>query len=102
MPELIKQAPNGVMLDWKLMWRNPQPRWVAPRGRVVQIGDAAHPFLPTSANGANMAMEDGYTLAACLQIGGEGNVPLATKVFNKLRLVLNCINAYSGRRNKHH
>ncbi|PSN64201.1 FAD/NAD(P)-binding domain-containing protein [Corynespora cassiicola Philippines] len=101
-PELIKQAPNGVMLDWKLMWRNPQPRWVAPRGRVVQIGDAAHPFLPTSANGANMAMEDGYTLAACLQIGGKGNVPLATKVFNKLRFERVACAQKQGFKNREH
>ena len=73
------------MLEWKLMWRNPQPKSVSPLGRIVQIGDAAHPFLPTSANGASMAMEDGYSLAACLQLGGRDNVTQATKVHQKLR-----------------
>ncbi|KAF5232510.1 hypothetical protein FAUST_8698 [Fusarium austroamericanum] len=83
--ELIKATPNHSVLDWKLMWRDPQPRWTSPGGRVVQIGDAAHPFLPTSASGGTMAMEDGYTLAACLAIAGKQDVPLATKVHNHLR-----------------
>ncbi|KAJ4354276.1 uncharacterized protein N0V89_006010 [Didymosphaeria variabile] len=83
--KLIEKSPDRQMLEWKLMWRDPQPQSVSPRGRIVQIGDAAHPFLPTSANGASMAMEDGYTLAACLQLGGSGNIPQATKVFNHLR-----------------
>ncbi|KAJ5900291.1 uncharacterized protein N7473_004361 [Penicillium subrubescens] len=83
--ELIKATPNHTVLDWKLMWRNPQPRWASPGGRVVQIGDAAHPFLPTSASGGTMAMEDAYSLAACLHIAGKKDVSLATKVHNHLR-----------------
>ena len=69
------------------MWRDPQPQWASQGGRIVQLGDAAHPFLPTSLSGGTMAMEDAYSLAACLSIGGKGDVPLATKVHNKLRYV---------------
>lgn len=69
------------------MWRDPPPRWTSPGGRVVQIGDAAHPFLPTSASGGTMSMEDAYSLAACLSIDGKKNVSLATKVHNHLRYV---------------
>ncbi|KAG2418549.1 hypothetical protein HFD88_001650 [Aspergillus terreus] len=83
--ELIKATPNHSVLDWKLMWRNPQPRWTSPGGRVVQVGDAAHSFLPTSASGGTMAMEDAYSLAACLDIAGRKDVSLATKVHNYLR-----------------
>lgn len=32
-----------------------------------------------------MAMEDAYSLAACLHVAGKQNVALATKVHNKLR-----------------
>jgi hypothetical protein len=32
-----------------------------------------------------MALEDGYSLAACLQIAGKNNIPLAVKVHNHLR-----------------
>ncbi|KAL4977068.1 hypothetical protein BDW66DRAFT_133317 [Aspergillus desertorum] len=83
--ELIKATPNRTVLDWKLMWRDPQPKWVSDGGRVVQIGDAAHPFLPTSASGGTMAMEDAFSLAACLSIAGRQDVPIATKVHNHLR-----------------
>jgi 2-polyprenyl-6-methoxyphenol hydroxylase-like FAD-dependent oxidoreductase len=72
------------------MWRNPQPKMVSPLGHVAQVGDAAHAFLPTSGSGAAMAMEDGYTLAACLDIAfqrgaGKEDIPLACRVFNLLR-----------------
>ena len=87
MTELIKATPNHTVLEWKLLWRNPQRQWVSPGGRIVQIGDAAHPFLPTSASGGTMAMEDAYSLATCLQIGGKDGIPLATKVHNHLRYV---------------
>lgn len=67
------------------MWRDAPPTWVSPNGRVVQIGDAAHTFLPTSASGATMALEDAYSLAACLQNGGKDRATWATQVHNILR-----------------
>lgn len=85
MTEVIKASPNKQCLDWKLMWRDPQPQWASKGGRLIQLGDAAHPFLPTSASGGTMAMEDAYSLAACLSIGRRENTPFATKVYNKPR-----------------
>lgn len=67
------------------MWRDPQPQWHSPGGPVVQVGDSAHTFLPASGNGGTQAMEDGVSLAACLQIGGKSNIPIAVRVHNKLR-----------------
>ncbi|WP_099866843.1 3-hydroxybenzoate 6-monooxygenase [Pararhizobium haloflavum] len=53
--------------DWKL-WvlcdRAPTDRWVD--GRVVLLGDAAHPMLQYFAQGACMAMEDAVCLADAL------------------------------------
>lgn len=83
--EMIKATPNQTCTDWKLMWRDPQDTWVSPRGRVVQIGDSAHSFLPTSGAGGTMAMEDAFSLASCLQLAGRTNVPMALRVHNKLR-----------------
>lgn len=85
--ELIKNTPDMGAVDYKLMWRDPSPTWASKHGRVVQIGDAAHAFLPTSAAGATMAMEDGFSLATCLQLGGKSNVSLAVKIHNELRYV---------------
>lgn len=85
--ELIKNTPDMGAIDYKLLWRDPSPTWASKHARVVQIGDAAHAFLPTSAAGATMAMEDGFSLATCLQLGGKSNVALAVKIHNELRYV---------------
>jgi salicylate hydroxylase len=49
---------------WGIYDRDPLPQWT--RGRVTLLGDAAHPTMPTLAQGANMAIEDGYVLARLL------------------------------------
>lgn len=46
-------------------YRDPLPTWHS--GRVVLLGDAAHPVLPTSGSGAAMALEDAIAIAACLR-----------------------------------
>ncbi|KAF9631124.1 hypothetical protein BFW01_g1986 [Lasiodiplodia theobromae] len=83
--EIINATPPGKLLLWRLKWRDPQGTYVSPKGRVVQIGDAAHSFLPTSGAGAGMAIEDAGCLASCLQLSGKSNVPLALKVHNLFR-----------------
>jgi 2-polyprenyl-6-methoxyphenol hydroxylase-like FAD-dependent oxidoreductase len=85
MNKVIRTTPKDGITDWKLMWRDPQPQWTSPGGRVVQLGDAAHTFVPSAGNGATQAMEDAVCLATCLQLGGKSNIPLAVKVHNKLR-----------------
>jgi salicylate hydroxylase len=49
---------------WALMVRPPLERWSV--GRVSLLGDAAHSMLPFLAQGAVMAIEDGYVMARCL------------------------------------
>lgn len=83
---LIRCTPADGIIDWEIMWRDPRSNWVSPgSGRVVQVGDSAHTFLPSSGSGATQAMEDAISLATCLQIGGKENVSVATRVHNKLR-----------------
>src|SRR5271154_4663272 len=72
-------------LDWKICYRDPLPTWVSRSGKVALIGDSAHPHLPTSAQGASQTTEDGAVLALCLTFAGKGNVPLATRTFERLR-----------------
>ncbi|KAJ0115630.1 FAD-dependent monooxygenase fsr3 [Diaporthe amygdali] len=83
--EVIKSTPNSEATDWKLRFRDPQPKWVSDGGRVVQCGDSAHSFLPSSGFGATTALEDAFSLAACLKMGGKESAPIATKVHNHLR-----------------
>ncbi len=52
------------VFKWGIYDRDPLPQWTA--GRVTLLGDAAHPTMPTLAQGANMAIEDGYVLARAL------------------------------------
>lgn len=68
-----------------LVYRDPLPTWVSTHGRIALIGDAAHPFLPTSAQGATQALEDGVTIAVCLEKAGKSNVPAALRSFQALR-----------------
>lgn len=83
---LVRTAPKGAVVHWPLLWRDLRREWTSPGGRVVQVGDSAHSFIPTSGNGATQALEDAITLAACLQLsGGPRNASLATKIFNLLR-----------------
>jgi 2-polyprenyl-6-methoxyphenol hydroxylase-like FAD-dependent oxidoreductase len=49
---------------WALFDRAPLPRWSV--GRITLLGDACHPMLPFTGQGAAQAVEDGATLAACL------------------------------------
>ncbi|KAB5511518.1 hypothetical protein GE09DRAFT_1164565 [Coniochaeta sp. 2T2.1] len=83
--ELVKATPPDRLFDYKLVFRDPLPTFVSPQQRIVLIGDAAHPFLPTSIQGASQAMEDGAVIAACLDISGPGRVTEAVKVYEKIR-----------------
>lgn len=82
---VISQTPPQSVVDYKILWRNPNSKWVSDGGLILQIGDSAHSFLPTSANGATQAMEDGISIAACLKLAGRNNVALATRIHTKLR-----------------
>lgn len=49
---------------WALKVREPMTRWT--KGRVTLLGDACHSTLPFMAQGAVMAIEDGFILGRCL------------------------------------
>ncbi|GAB1740528.1 hypothetical protein NU219Hw_g5627t1 [Hortaea werneckii] len=86
--DLVKASPPNSIVNFELWWRDPQPSWSSPGARVVQIGDAAHSFLPSSGNGATQAMEDAISLASCLaECGNVDNVPEAVKAHVRFRFV---------------
>lgn len=62
---------------WGLHDHAPLERW--RRGRLALLGDAAHPMTPFMAQGAGMAIEDGWVLADLLARGGE--VPAALDAY---------------------
>lgn len=61
-PRLLEQV-HSVNL-WGLFRHPVAERWY--RGSAAILGDAAHPTLPFMAQGANMALEDAWVLAAAL------------------------------------
>lgn len=65
---LIRNMP--VPYKWALMVRPPMPRWTI--GRATLLGDACHSMVPFLAQGAVMAIEDGFILARALtELGGD-------------------------------
>jgi len=81
----IRAIPPAKLIDWKLLWRDPVRQWVSKTGRIVLVGDAAHPHLPTSGQGGAQAIEDGATIGALVHKLGKENLPSAFKAFEKLR-----------------
>jgi salicylate hydroxylase len=77
---LIRNIPAPY--KWALMVRPPMERWSV--GRVSLLGDACHSMVPFLAQGANMAIEDGYILARALT-EGSGDIPLRLARYENAR-----------------
>jgi salicylate hydroxylase len=61
-PALLKMlAQVSDCYKWGIRDRDPLPRWTV--GAVTLLGDAAHPMMPTLAQGAAISLEDGFALA---------------------------------------
>ncbi|MGW4238353.1 3-hydroxybenzoate 6-monooxygenase [Streptomyces sp. NPDC004749] len=68
--------------EWVLCDRDPVDRWTD--GRVVLMGDAAHPMLQYAAQGACQALEDAVVLGDLLDDGG-GEMAARLETFNAVR-----------------
>lgn len=71
-----------VPFKWALMGRRPLDRWT--KGRIALMGDAAHPTLPFLAQGAGMAIEDGFVLSEALAC--QSDVATALKTYEAVRI----------------
>jgi salicylate hydroxylase len=60
---------------WGIRDRDPLEHWTS--GRVTLLGDAAHPMMPTLAQGAAITLEDAYALARNLARHGDPTNGLA-------------------------
>ncbi len=69
---------------WQVGDRDPVRRW--SKGRVVLLGDAAHPPLQSFAQGACMAIEDGLCLAELIHAAG-GDFAGAFRRFESARIL---------------
>lgn len=71
---------------WRLCQRE-KPIQKLTKGKVVLIGDAAHPMLPHQGQGGGMAIEDGAALGVLLSdLGSKAEVTDRLALFERLRL----------------
>jgi salicylate hydroxylase/6-hydroxynicotinate 3-monooxygenase len=68
---------------WAILEREPLPTW--SDGRVVLLGDAAHPMTPYMAQGAATSIEDAAILARCLEAVDGGDIEGAFKRYEAHR-----------------
>ena len=73
----------GPAIEWGLFAHGRLPRW--HDGRTALLGDACHPMLPFLAQGASMAIEDAWVLAACLDRTSDIAAALASYQRARLR-----------------
>ncbi len=74
-------APVARAHLWGLFRHRVARRWV--HGKMVLLGDAAHPTLPFLAQGANLALEDAWVLAAAIR---RHDLPEALERYQALRI----------------
>ncbi len=68
---------------WALFDRKPMLHWSV--GRATLLGDAAHPMLPSKAQGSAQAIEDGATLAMLLAQADARNISEAFHKYETIR-----------------
>ena len=73
-------APGDMRLD-RLFVREPLPFW--GRGHVTLLGDAAHPVLPHTGQGAALALEDAVALG--LALSRDGVVQARLREYERVR-----------------
>ncbi|KAF2030773.1 FAD/NAD(P)-binding domain-containing protein [Setomelanomma holmii] len=84
--EIVRWTPKDArLIHDKLVFHDALPTFISPKRRIAMIGDAAHPFLPTSIQGASQSIEDGVVLAACLELPGKTDIPIAVQAYERLR-----------------
>ena len=76
-------AQLGKTFRWGLYDREPLRAWT--NGRLTLLGDAAHPMLPHTGQGANQAIEDAITLGALLYDATASSAPRALQLYETLR-----------------
>jgi salicylate hydroxylase len=79
--ELLRQVDSCFW--WGLYDREPLERWT--NGRLVLLGDAAHPMLPHLGQGANQSIEDSLALAMMLKDATAAEVPAALAHYAQVR-----------------
>ena len=70
---LLDATPADSILESRIVDRLPIPHWHA--GRLILLGDAAHPMTPNLGQGGCQAIEDAIVLAHLLRAVRDGTLP---------------------------
>ncbi|KAH9909374.1 hypothetical protein F4778DRAFT_768240 [Xylariomycetidae sp. FL2044] len=82
--QLISKVDPAELKVWQLLDMDKLPSWT--KGKLVLLGDAAHPFTPHQGQGAGQAMEDAAALATVLPKGtSPSNILERLKLYEKIR-----------------
>ena len=93
---VLRHTPREKLADYEIISRDPLPTWISRGGRVMVIGDAAHPMSPIAGQGGGQSVEDAATLAIGLELAGKSRVKLALHAVEKLRYQRTCLLQESG------
>ncbi|SPO06393.1 related to salicylate 1-monooxygenase [Cephalotrichum gorgonifer] len=81
---LLELADRTELKLWTLLDMAELPSWV--KGKLVLVGDAAHPFLPYQGQGGSIAIEDVASLCVLLRKGvTKKEIPERLALYGKLR-----------------
>ncbi|KAF2021434.1 FAD/NAD(P)-binding domain-containing protein, partial [Aaosphaeria arxii CBS 175.79] len=82
--KLLSLADEDTLKVWELLDMENLPTWTD--GKLVLIGDAAHPFTPHQGQGAAQAIEDAASLGVVLPLGTPlEEIPERLKLYEKCR-----------------
>ncbi|KAF4339639.1 3-hydroxybenzoate 6-hydroxylase 1 [Fusarium beomiforme] len=83
-PAILNLVDASELKLWTLLDMERIPTW--HRGRLVLLGDAAHPFLPHQGQGGGIAIEDAASLVALLPAGTSvEDIPSRLALYEKIR-----------------
>ena len=85
---------------WGLFRHPVAERWYS--SRIAILGDAAHPTLPFLAQGANLAIEDAYVLARCVDEAPDFEAGLARYQSERRPRVMRAIEAANANAKNYH
>ncbi|KAK3337297.1 hypothetical protein B0T19DRAFT_455016 [Cercophora scortea] len=81
---LISKVDPLTLMVWQLLDMEKLPTWTT--GKLVLLGDAAHPFTPHQGQGAGQAMEDAAALTIVLPKGTAPEaIPERLKLYEEIR-----------------
>ncbi|RDW92971.1 FAD-dependent monooxygenase fmqB [Aspergillus mulundensis] len=81
---IVRHTDPAKLVNHPLVYRAPLKTWRSGGGRVMLIGDAAHPYYPVVGQGGAQGVEDGAVVAVALARAGR-DVRLALEVAERIR-----------------